>query len=144
MLFEDALVHYGIPGMRWGVRRDVGSDGRVRNNKVAQAKARKAEVKAPVKAKPKKAKKQLTPEQRLARAQMVGAAAAIGVGVAAEIWANEEQYKKAYKQYKNRPVKIPKNVWMNDMHIPSGITILDNLANQPGSSVGKEMVRRNG
>lgn len=27
---DDVLQHYGIKGMRWGVRREIGSDGRVR------------------------------------------------------------------------------------------------------------------
>lgn len=83
MKFKDALVHYGIPGMKWGVRRDVGSDGRV-----------------------KKAKTPLTPEQRRARAQAVGALAAVGMVVAAEIFANSESFKSANK---NRPAELGPN-----------------------------------
>lgn len=89
MSYQDALLHYGIPGMRWGVRRDVGNDGRVRNNKVAQGKAQKP-------AEP-KVKKQWTPEQKRA-AQTVGALAAVGAIVAAEILANPQRYNAAPKK----------------------------------------------
>lgn len=34
--FEDVLTHYGIKGMRWGVRRSAGPDGTVSSNPAAK------------------------------------------------------------------------------------------------------------
>lgn len=46
ILYEDALAHYGIPGMKWGVRRDIGPDGKVLKYKRAKDKVSKEDKKA--------------------------------------------------------------------------------------------------
>lgn len=39
---DEVAVHYGIKGMKWGVRRAIGPDGRVRNSRVGKAVSEKA------------------------------------------------------------------------------------------------------
>lgn len=65
-LYEDYLAHYGVKGMRWGVRHDRPSSGRQLKNKIQSG---KAFVK----------KRGLTDKQK--RLIAIGATAAVGIGV---------------------------------------------------------------
>lgn len=65
---EEFLAHYGVKGMKWGVRRKRGADGRVSGKEVKAARKELRNVGKAARGAKKASRKAKTPEERKAAA----------------------------------------------------------------------------